>query len=93
VFDKECVPKKSVPITIPFTTSGFRISNPSTEELKLRFSFRSDEYFGTLAYSEIRTLQGSGFWEVGVYTGFTPIMYDEKTKCIFICLEYFVVRI
>lgn len=64
VFDKHCTPQMTVPITIPFAHSGFKITNPNPETLQLRFSFKTKELFGTLAYSDIRTLQGEGFWEV-----------------------------
>ena len=64
VIKETCDLQNTVPITIPFAEAGFRISNPSPEELKLKFKFRTKEIFGTVAYSDIRTLKGEGFWEV-----------------------------
>ncbi|CAL8122090.1 unnamed protein product [Orchesella dallaii] len=60
----QCLDQKTIPITIPFAKSGFRIPNPNADELSLRFAFKSDELYGTLAYSEIQTLKGQGFWEL-----------------------------
>ena len=63
VFD-ECTLQNTVPITIPFAESGFRITNPKPDELNLRFEFKPEGLYGTLAYSDIKTSKGDGYWEV-----------------------------
>ncbi|XP_021943509.1 contactin-associated protein-like 5 isoform X2 [Folsomia candida] len=59
-----CNPEKTIPITIPFADSGFKVSNPNATELHLKFSFKTNETYATLAYSDVRTMIGEGFWEL-----------------------------
>lgn len=80
----QCSDQRTIPITVPFAASGFKISNPNVTELDLKFAFKSHELYGTLAYSDIRTLKGEGFWELkyGVDTIIFEVQPDKDLNHI-----------
>lgn len=55
-----------IPITYPFATSHIWWPIEHPDELKLKFDFRSSRNFAVLAYSEVTTSEGNGFWEVRI---------------------------
>jgi hypothetical protein len=54
-----------IPITYPFATSHIWWPIEHSDELNLKFDFRSSRHSAVLAYSEVTTEnQGNGYWEV-----------------------------
>lgn len=53
-----------IPITYPFATSHIWWPITDPNELNIRFDFRSSRTTAVLAYSEVKTPDGQGFWEV-----------------------------
>lgn len=53
-----------IPMTYPFATSHIWWPINQAEELNIKFDFRSSRTTAVLAYSDVTTPKGSGFWEV-----------------------------
>ena len=53
-----------IPITYPFATSHIWWPINQTDELVIKFDFRSSRNSAVLAYSEVTTKEGTGYWEV-----------------------------
>lgn len=53
-----------IPITFPFSTSHIWWPINKENELYIKFDFRSSRNTAILAYSEVTTSSGSGYWEV-----------------------------
>lgn len=55
-----------IPITYPFATSHIWWPINQADELNIKFDFRSSRTTAVLAYGEVTTAEGNGFWEVSV---------------------------
>jgi len=55
-----------IPITYPFATSHIWWPINHAEEFNIKFDFRSSRPGAVLAYSDVTTSAGNGFWEVSV---------------------------
>lgn len=55
-----------IPITYPFATSHIWWPINHAEEFNIKFDFRSSRTAAVLAYSDVTTVSGNGFWEVSV---------------------------
>lgn len=53
-----------IPITYPFATSHIWWPINHAEEFNIKFDFRSSRTAAILAYSDVTTHAGNGFWEV-----------------------------
>lgn len=53
-----------IPITYPFATSHIWWPINQADELNIKFDFRSSRTTAVLAYGEVTTSEGNGFWEV-----------------------------
>lgn len=53
-----------IPITYPFATSHIWWPINHAEEFNIKFDFRSSRPGAVLAYSDVTTSAGNGFWEV-----------------------------
>ena len=53
-----------IPITFPFATSHIWWPINQADELNIKFDFRSNRTTAVLAYGEVTTSEGNGFWEV-----------------------------
>lgn len=53
-----------IPITYPFATSHIWWPINHAEEFNIKFDFRSSRTSAILAYSDVTTQAGNGFWEV-----------------------------
>lgn len=55
-----------IPMTYPFATSHiwWPITDKETDELNLKFDFKSSRSSAILAYSEVLTKEGPGYWEI-----------------------------
>lgn len=53
-----------IPITYPFATSHIWWPINQANELNIKFDFRSSRSTAVLAYSEVTTPEGNGYWEV-----------------------------
>lgn len=68
-----------IPITYPFATSHIWWPINHAEEFNIKFDFRSSRPGAVLAYSDVTTSAGNGFWEVSVsIQAFIP--YTHCTK-------------
>jgi hypothetical protein len=56
-----------IPITYPFATSHIWWPINQKDEFNIKFDFRSSRSTAVLAYSEVTTKEGSGFWEVSLH--------------------------
>lgn len=55
-----------IPITYPFATSHIWWPINQADELNIKFDFRSSRTTAVLAYGEVTTSEGNGFWEVSI---------------------------
>ncbi|XP_049315176.1 axotactin isoform X4 [Bactrocera dorsalis] len=53
-----------IPITYPFATSHIWWPINHAEEFNIKFDFRSSRTAAVLAYSDVTTASGNGFWEI-----------------------------
>lgn len=53
-----------IPMTYPFATSHIWWPIKETDEMNIKFDFKSSKGTAVLAYSEVQTKQGVGYWEV-----------------------------
>ncbi|XP_053955451.1 axotactin isoform X1 [Anastrepha ludens] len=53
-----------IPITYPFATSHIWWPINHAEEFNIKFDFRSSRTAAVLAYSDVTTTSGNGFWEI-----------------------------
>lgn len=53
-----------IPITFPFATSHIWWPINQPDRLNIKFDFRSNRTTAVLAYGEVTTSEGNGFWEV-----------------------------
>ncbi|XP_055915475.1 axotactin isoform X2 [Eupeodes corollae] len=53
-----------IPITYPFATSHIWWPINQAEEFNIKFDFRSSRTAAVLAYSDVTTSAGNGFWEI-----------------------------
>lgn len=53
-----------IPITFPFATSHIWWPINQANKLNIKFDFRSSRTTAVLAYGEVTTSEGNGFWEV-----------------------------
>lgn len=53
-----------IPMTYPFATSHIWWPVKETDEMNIKFDFKSSRSAAVLAYSEVQTKQGPGYWEV-----------------------------
>lgn len=56
-----------IPITYPFATSHIWWPINQDNKLNIKFDFRSNRTTAVLAYGEVTTADGNGFWEVRKY--------------------------
>lgn len=56
-----------MPITFPFATSHIWWPINKPDELNIKFDFRSSRTTAVLAYCDVTTIEGNGFWEVKEY--------------------------
>lgn len=56
-----------IPITYPFATSHIWWPINQPDKLNIKFDFRSNRTTAVLAYGEVTTSEGNGFWEVSIY--------------------------
>ena len=54
-----------IPITYPFATSHIWWPISQAEQLNIKFDFRSSRGSAVLAYCDVTTSAGNGYWEVG----------------------------
>lgn len=59
-----------IPITFPFATSHIWWPINQMDELNIKFDFRSSRASAILAYCDVDTPEGNGFWEVNKYNMF-----------------------
>lgn len=53
-----------IPITFPFPSSHIWWDNSRTESLNISFDFKSARSIGVLAYCDVSTITGHGYWLV-----------------------------
>lgn len=53
-----------IPITYPFATSHIWWPINHAKEFNIKFDFRSSRTAAILAYSDVTTTNGNGYWEV-----------------------------
>lgn len=53
-----------IPMTYPFATSHIWWQIKETDEMNIKFDFKSSKGTAVLAYSEVQSKQGPGYWEV-----------------------------
>jgi hypothetical protein len=66
-----------IPMTYPFATSHIWWPIKETNQINLKFDFKSSLNGAILAYSEVQTKEGSGFWEIRLSTD--KISFDLVT--------------
>jgi hypothetical protein len=81
-----------IPITYPFATSHiwWPITDKETNALNLKFDFKSSRNSAILAYSEVDTKEGHGYWEVRLTTdkvSFDLVTDNNVTISTFIKIE------
>lgn len=57
-----------IPITFPFATSHIWWPIEKEDALSFKFDFKSNRTSAVLAYSDVITEQGAGYWEVRLYS-------------------------
>lgn len=62
-----------IPITYPFATSHIWWPINHAEEFNIKFDFRSSRTAAILAYSDVTTAAGNGFWEVSAAATEIPL--------------------
>jgi hypothetical protein len=69
-----------IPMTYPFATSHiwWPITDKETNSLNLKFDFKSSKHAAVLAYSEVQTKEGPGYWEIKLATD--KISFDLVTE-------------
>jgi hypothetical protein len=67
-----------IPITYPFATSHIWWPIKNSNEMSLKFDFKSSRNTAILAYSEVQTKEGAGFWEIRLYND--KINFDLVTE-------------
>ncbi|XP_059608344.1 axotactin [Phlebotomus argentipes] len=73
-----------IPMTYPFATSHIWWPINHTNEISIRFEFKSARTVAHLAYSEVETDQGPGFWEIRLNNDklSLDIMLDNKNTSL-----------
>lgn len=66
-----------IPITYPFATSHIWWPIKETNQMNVKFDFKSSRNTAILAYSEVQTKEGSGYWEIRLSTD--KISFDLVT--------------
>lgn len=67
-----------IPITYPFATSHIWWPINHAEEFNIKFDFRSSRTSAILAYSDVTTQAGNGFWEVSSNSTNFKYTYTHK---------------
>lgn len=83
-----------IPITFPFATSHIWWPINQANKLNIKFDFRSNRTTAVLAYGDVTTSEGNGFWEVSIYIYRTFVMECVFYKnmlvyvCFVVCMLY-----
>lgn len=73
-----------IPITYPFATSHIWWPINQANKLNIKFDFRSNRTTAVLAYGEVTTSEGNGFWEVSTHIIWFLLIYTQPYSHIFI---------
>ncbi|XP_037048941.1 contactin-associated protein-like 5 isoform X3 [Bradysia coprophila] len=81
-----------IPITFPFATSHIWWPINQPDRLNIKFDFRSNRTTAVLAYGEVTTSEGNGFWEIRLASDelsfdFMPDVTNNVTNPIKIPIE------
>lgn len=81
-----------IPITYPFATSHIWWPIDQSSKLTIKFDFRSSRNTAVLAYSEVTTAEGNGYWEIRLATDklsfdLCPDVNSNVTHSTFIKIE------
>ncbi len=68
-----------IPITFPFATSHIWWPINQPDRLNIKFDFRSNRTTAVLAYGEVTTSEGNGFWEVNAIIFVVVVLLINKT--------------
>lgn len=74
-----------IPITFPFATSHIWWPINQANKLNIQFDFRSSRTTAVLAYGEVTTSEGNGFWEVSSGVARKPSKHIPHS---FVCIAY-----
>lgn len=78
-----------IPITYPFATSHIWWPINHAEEFNIKFDFRSSRPGAVLAYSDVTTSAGNGFWEVSVRSSIQAYIrqaYELTASRVLLCV-------
>ncbi|KAK6631049.1 hypothetical protein RUM44_003221 [Polyplax serrata] len=94
-----------IPITFPFPSSHIWWDNSRTESLNISFDFKSARSIGVLAYCDVSTITGHGYWLLRVVndevrfelvpdlsknvTHLTTIKFDSRGSWHVVALSYY----